>query len=87
MAVTDDDRREMAELAMKALDALADHGDDVVLDAACIVFEVSEPTSRGRLFSQDWRSLGRNSPLHIAALLDATASQITEPVAEEGDDD
>lgn len=76
--MTDQDRAVLADLAMQALDTiLEDYGDDAELVAASLVFEVKTKDEDGdEVFHGNYKSLERNSPHHIAGLLQTTANYI-----------
>jgi hypothetical protein len=82
--VNEQDRSDLADLAMRALDTIEDdYGENAELAAASLVFEVrvqgqddAEP-----LFHGNYKSLERNSPHHIAGLLYATGQHIMAPEA------
>ena len=69
--MTDDDRRDLADLAMRALDTIAEDYGDADLIAACLVFEVrtKDDEDGEDLFHGNYKSLERNSPHHIGGLL------------------
>jgi hypothetical protein len=76
--IRDEDRQGLADLAMRALDTIADdYGDDAELVAASLVFEVKVKDEGGEeLWHGNYKSLEQNSPHHIAGLLQATAEDI-----------
>jgi len=80
--LSDDDRKAVADLALRALDAMEEDNDgDVQLVAAGIVFETSWVNEDGETrFGGQYRSLERNSPHHIAGLYMTTANKIMQPV-------
>ena len=88
--MTEDDRRDLADLAMRALDTIhADYGEDAELCAASLVFEVKvrDATDEAKsLYHVNYKSLERNSPHHIAGLLGGTALHISSPATDVGDD-
>lgn len=79
--MTDEDRREIADLAMRALDTILDeYGDDASLTAAALVFEVRTTDEDGdEVYHTAYRSLARNSPNHIGGMLYGAAQYITAP--------
>jgi predicted Zn-dependent protease with MMP-like domain len=78
--MTDEDRQAVADLAMRALDTiLEDYGEDTVLRAASLVFEVESDNA----FHVNYKSLERNSPHHIGGLYQGMALHILGPA---GDD-
>lgn len=84
MAITDEDRAALADLAMRALDTiLEDFGEGAELLAASLVFEVKAPDDDGEpLFHCNYKSLERNSPQHIGGLLYGTAVHILSPAGD-----
>jgi hypothetical protein len=81
MTITDADRQDVADLAMRALDTiLEDYGEDAHLCAATIVFEVRIVDDDGDdIYHGNYKSLARNSPHHIGGLLASTAGYILMP--------
>jgi dihydrodipicolinate synthase/N-acetylneuraminate lyase len=81
MTITDADRQELADLAMRALDTIvADYGDDATLEAASLVFEVKTLDDDGvQVWHGNYNSLERNGPHHIAGLHIATAAYLLNP--------
>jgi hypothetical protein len=78
--MTDDDRRELGDLAIRALDSIADYGDDATLTAAILVLEVRHTDDEGRdIFSCEYKSLDRNSPHHLAGVMQSTINWLTAP--------
>lgn len=75
--MTDDDRKQVADLALRALDTISeDYGDDAELLAASLVFEVRVGDGEDAMYHGNYKSLARNSPHHIAGLLMTTAKEI-----------
>lgn len=76
--ISDDDRRELGDLAMRALDTIIeDYGEDAELLAASLVFEVKSLDEDGdEVFHGNYKSLERNSPHHISGLLRCAADWI-----------
>lgn len=84
--ISDEDRREVADLAMRALDTIAeDYGDGASLTAATLVFEVRTEGEDGARYEGNYASLARNSPFHIAGLLRAAEEWLTRPDEDESD--
>ena len=83
--MNDQDRAELADLAMRALDTIAEeYGEHAELEAACLVFEVRIEGDDGESFYHgNYKSLERNSPHHIAGLLYTTGQYLMTPEAEE----
>jgi hypothetical protein len=83
MAITEENRREITDLAMQVLDALAECDEDSDLVCAVLAFELAVPDEesggRRKVFTVNWRTLGRCSPLHAGALLGATSDEIVAP--------
>lgn len=81
--ITDDDRRELADLAMRALDTITeDYGDNADLCAASLVFEVKTTDDDGDpIYHGNYKSLDRNTPHHIGGLLHGTALYLLTPDA------
>ena len=81
--ITDQDRADLADLAMRALDTiLEDYGEDADLCAASLVFEVKVRDATdddGSLFHANYKCLAQNSPYHIGGLLHSTAMHILTP--------
>lgn len=79
--ISDEDRRDLADLAMRAIDTiLEDYGDDAELCAASLVFEVKVRDDDGEpIYHGNYKSLERNTPHHIGGLLYATACYVLEP--------
>ena len=88
--MTEEDRRELADLALRALDTINDdYGEDAELCAASIVFEVRVPAQDADddpVYHGNYKSLERNSPHHIAGLLHTTAGYIMSPAYDVDDD-
>ena len=81
--MTDEDRKELADLALRALDTInEDYGEDAELIAACLTFEVASRDDDGELaYYGNQKILERNSPLHIAGVLQAAVNELLNPVA------
>lgn len=79
--ITEEDRREVADLAMRALDTIdRDYGEDAELTAATLVFEVRAPDEDGDYrYEGNYKSLARCSPFHIAGLLKVAIDWLTTP--------
>lgn len=84
--ITEDDRRDLGDLAIRSLDSIEDYGEDATLSAATIVFEVRHDGGDGReIFSCEYKSLDRNSPRHIAGILQSMVNWLTIPEIGEHD--
>lgn len=83
--ISDEDRRQLADLAMRALDTiLEDYGDEAELVAASLVFEVKVTDEEGEdMWHSNYKSLVGNSPHHVAGLLHSTAEYIMRPADDE----
>lgn len=80
--ITDQDRSDLADLAMRALDTIIEeYGEESAeLLAASLVFEVKAPDAAGEpLYHCNYKSLERNSPQHIGGLLYGSAMHILAP--------
>lgn len=73
--MTEQDRQDLADLAMRALDCIIeDYGPDAKLTAACLVFEVQTTDEDGdTVHHGNYRSLARNTATHIGGLMQSTA--------------
>ena len=78
--ISDTDRAALADLSMRALDAIAEFDEDAELLCACMVFEIRAPDhdepETGPLYHGGYKSLPGNSPRHVAGLLSSTAARI-----------
>jgi hypothetical protein len=84
--MTDQDKADLADLAMRALDTiLEDYGDTAELCAASLVFEVKVPDEDDdteSLYHVNYKSLTRNSPHHIGGLLVSAGQHIISPASD-----
>lgn len=82
--ISDQDRADLADLAMRALDTiLEDYGEDADLCAASLVFEVrTEDEDGDSVYHGNYKSLKRNTPHHIGGLLQATSVYLLSPEGE-----
>lgn len=75
--MTDEERQDVADLAMRALDTiLEEYGEDARLSAASLVFEVEVPDEDEddrSLYHVNYKSLGRSSPTHVGGLMHSMA--------------
>jgi hypothetical protein len=76
--MTDDERADLADLAMRALDTiLDDYGDEAVLCCACLVYEVKTTDEDGDdVWHGNWVSLKDASPHHVGGLLANIANHV-----------
>lgn len=92
MAITDEDKQKLADLVMRAFDAIAeDYGDDAELVTGILVYEVRVPDTESK--TNDWfwhgnfEGMNETSPHHISGLLETTAQQIKDNFVEEDEDE
>ncbi len=82
MAITEDDRRALGDLALRALDTIAeDYGEDAELVTAALVFEVKtvDDEDDEDVWHGNYKSIDGTSPHHIAGLLRSTADYLQSP--------
>jgi hypothetical protein len=79
--MTDEERHDVADLAMRALDTiLEDYGEDARLSAASLVFEVEVPDEDERsMYHVNYKSLERSSPTHVGGLMQSMALHLLGP--------
>lgn len=72
--MTDDDRRDLTDMMMRALDAIEQDYEGADLMAGALVFEVRMKDEEGDdVYHANYKCLMRNSPHHLAGLLTRTA--------------
>lgn len=81
------DHRALADLAMRAIDAIQDeYGPTATLTSATLLFEVQVPDPDGDdsedRFHVNYRSLPGTSPMHIGGLAQSAALHMLSPVSD-----
>lgn len=73
--ITDEDRRKLGDLSMRALDAIAEYGEDAELVGATLLFDVRVPADGDRDGAHygNYVSLPGMSPNHVGGMCQSQA--------------